>query len=59
VAVGAHDLAGGDLIEHLGPGPVTKTDADAEPLLPDVVELEDDRVVLVTVGARVLREVVE
>ena len=56
MAIGADDVA----LPHLGgealPAAVTETFGNAELLVPEVVELEDDRVRLTAVDARVVRK---
>ncbi|MGH2878078.1 MAG: hypothetical protein ACRDK4_00490 [Solirubrobacteraceae bacterium] len=51
MAVRAHDLALGDLIDDGVPGVRSQSCADVEALVPEVVELQDERVGLAAVDA--------
>jgi hypothetical protein len=56
VTVCTNDVAGGDLVEHGLPVAVGKACGDAEVLVPEVVELEDERVAFAAVHAGPLAE---
>lgn len=56
MAVGAHDLALGDLVENALPVAVTDRRSDVEGLVLEVIELEHHGVTLPTIDARVQRE---
>jgi len=60
MAVRADDFALGDLSEDLIPRPPPTYElADIEPLVPEVVEVEDHRVGLAAVDARMAQEVLQ
>ena len=56
MAVRAHDLALGNLIQNLRPGTVANTRFDVERLVTEVVELQDERIRLAAVDAASLAE---
>ena len=56
MTVCTNDLALCHLVEDALPGSLADPAADREFLVPQMIELEDDRVVLATVGARVLAQ---
>ena len=56
MTVCTNDVALGDLVEHGLPVAVAQTLRDAEALVPEVVELQDERISLATVDARPLTE---
>ena len=57
MAVGAHDLALSHLGQDVLPWAVANSLADAEALIAQVVELQDERVVLPAIGAGVLAQI--
>jgi hypothetical protein len=59
VTVGADDFALGDLIENLLPIPTGELVGDVEALISEVVELENQRIRLATVRARMAAEVLK
>ncbi len=56
VTVCTNHVAGGDLIEHRLPVAVTEASGNVEILVPEMVKLEDKRVILAAVDARPLPE---
>jgi hypothetical protein len=56
MTVCTNDVAKGDLVEYGLPVTVGQTSGDVEVLLPDMVELQDERVVLAAVDTRLLAE---
>jgi hypothetical protein len=52
MTVCTNDVALGDLVEHGVPAAVTEAFGDVETLVPEVVELEDQRIRLTAVDAR-------
>lgn len=57
MAVGAHDLALGHLGQDVLPRPVANSLADAEALIAQVIELQDEGVVLPAINTRVLAQI--
>jgi hypothetical protein len=59
MAVRADDFAFRDLVEDVSPAPIRKRLGYVERLVAEMVELEDDRVMLTAVDARVRAKVLE
>jgi hypothetical protein len=59
MAVGADNLACGDLVEYRLPSPVGYVRGDVEVLRPEMVELQDERIGLTTVNAGTRTEEVD